>query len=78
MRLTDKKAAIAAAFNYCIGLIVLLAGCNLAKCAFSKGSPKQLIKEMRTPITRKPGSDVKQDFEYKRCGVASIFIVNDS
>ncbi len=40
-------------------------------------SPKQLIKETRTPIERKPGSDAKEDFEYERCGVANIFMVNE-
>lgn len=40
-------------------------------------SPKQLIKETRTPIKRKPGSDAKEDFEYERCGVANIFMVNE-
>lgn len=40
-------------------------------------SPKQLIKETRTPIERKPGYDAKEDFEYERCGVANIFMVNE-
>ena len=40
-------------------------------------SPKQLIKETRTPIEMKPGSDAKEDFEYERCGVANIFMVNE-
>jgi hypothetical protein len=40
-------------------------------------SPKQLIKETRTPIKRKPGCDAKEDFEYERCGVANIFMVNE-
>ncbi len=40
-------------------------------------SPKQLIKETRTPIAMKPGSDAKEDFEYERCGVANIFMVNE-
>jgi hypothetical protein len=40
-------------------------------------SPKQLIKETRSPIERKPGSDAKEDFEYERCGVANIFMVNE-
>lgn len=40
-------------------------------------SPKQLIKETRVPIERKPGSDAKEDFEYERCGVANIFMVNE-
>ena len=36
-------------------------------------SPKQLIKESRTAIERKPGHDAKEDYEYERCGVANIF-----
>jgi len=40
-------------------------------------SPKQLIKETRTPIERKPGSDAKEDYEYERCGVANIFMANE-
>ena len=33
-------------------------------------SPKQLIKESRTAIERKPGHDAKEDYEYERvwCG----------
>lgn len=37
-------------------------------------SPKQLIKECRLPLQRKPGSDEKQDYEYERCGVVDIFM----
>lgn len=40
-------------------------------------SPKQLIKETRSPIAMKPGSDAKEDFEYERCGVVNIFMVNE-
>jgi hypothetical protein len=40
-------------------------------------SPKQLIKETRIPIERKPGSDAKEDFEYERCGVTNIFMVKE-
>ena len=40
-------------------------------------SPKQLIKETRQSIERKPGSDARVDFEYERCGVANIFMVNE-
>jgi hypothetical protein len=40
-------------------------------------SPKQLIKETRMPLERKPGSDAKVDYEYERCGVANIFMVNE-
>jgi hypothetical protein len=40
-------------------------------------SPRQLIKETRLSLKRKPGSDEKQDYEYERCGVANIFMVNE-
>ena len=40
-------------------------------------SPKQLIKETRLPEERKPGCDAREDFEYERCGVANIFMVNE-
>ena len=40
-------------------------------------SPKQLIKETRIPIERKPGRDAREDFEYERCGVANIFMANE-
>ena len=40
-------------------------------------SPKQLIKQTRIPISRKPGQDEKQDYEYSRQGVANIFMANE-
>lgn len=40
-------------------------------------SPKQLIKETRLPLERKPGSDAKADYEYERCGMANVFMVNE-
>jgi hypothetical protein len=40
-------------------------------------SPKQLIKETRTPIAATPGHVAKEDYEYERCGVANIFMVNE-
>jgi transposase len=40
-------------------------------------SPKQLIKQTCLPIERKPGSDLREDYEYERCGVANIFMVNE-
>lgn len=40
-------------------------------------SPKQLIKESRTAIERKPGHDAKEDYEYERCGVVNIFMANE-
>lgn len=40
-------------------------------------SPKQLIKQTRLPIAAKKGSDLKEDYEYERCGVANIFMANE-
>ena len=37
-------------------------------------SPKQLIAETKTPIPSKPGSSVRYDYEYRRCGVCNIFM----
>ena len=40
-------------------------------------SPKQLIKQTRIPIARKPGKDTREDYEYSRQGVANIFMANE-
>ena len=37
-------------------------------------SPKQLIAETRTPITASPGQPIKDDYEYRRCGVCNVFL----
>ncbi len=37
-------------------------------------SPKQLIAETRTPITASPGQPIKNDYEYRRCGVCNVFL----
>ena len=37
-------------------------------------SPKQLIGETKVPITASPGQPAKYDYEYKRCGVCTIFM----
>ncbi len=37
-------------------------------------SPKQLIAETRTSITASPGQPIKDDYEYRRCGVCNIFL----
>ncbi len=37
-------------------------------------SPKQLIAETRTSITASPGQPIKDDYEYRRCGVYNIFL----
>lgn len=40
-------------------------------------SPKQLIKEIRTPIKARTGRLEKYDYEYARCGVCSIFLASE-
>jgi len=40
-------------------------------------SPKQLIKETKQPISAKPGSLAKFDYEYERCGVCNIFLASE-
>lgn len=37
-------------------------------------SPKQLIGEMKIPISASPGQPAKHDYEYKRNGVCNIFM----
>lgn len=40
-------------------------------------SPKQLIKETKQTISASPGNLAKHDYEYERCGVCNIFMVNE-
>ena len=40
-------------------------------------SPKQLIAEIKTPISAAPGKPAKYDYEYKRCGVCNIFMASE-
>lgn len=40
-------------------------------------SPKQLIREVKTPIKAKPRSGEKYDYEYERRGVCNIFMANE-
>lgn len=40
-------------------------------------TPKQLIKETRTPIKGGPGHLERHDYEYERCGVCNIFMANE-
>ena len=37
-------------------------------------SPKQLIGEIKTPISALPGQIAKYDYEYKRYGICNIFM----
>ena len=34
-------------------------------------TPRQLIRETRTPIPARPGQLERQDYEYERCGVCT-------
>lgn len=40
-------------------------------------SPKQLIAETRDPLPMKPGEPARFDYEYRRCGVCSIFVASE-
>ncbi len=40
-------------------------------------SPKQLIGETRDPLPMKPGEPTRFDYEYRRCGVCSIFLASE-
>ena len=40
-------------------------------------SPKQLIRETRTPLAPKPGRVARYDYEYERCGVCNIFMAGE-
>lgn len=37
-------------------------------------SPRQLIRETRTPRAGRRGSAARQDYEYERCGVCNVFL----
>ena len=37
--------------------------------------PKQLLSETREPLPVTPGKPARQDYEYKRGGVADVFMV---
>jgi len=37
--------------------------------------PKQLVGELRVPLPRYPGQPARYDYEYKRNGVANIFMI---
>jgi transposase len=40
-------------------------------------SPKQLIRETRVPTKMRIGQAARRDFEYERCWVCNIFMVNE-
>jgi len=37
--------------------------------------PKQLVAEVRVPLSRRPGQPARYDYEYKRNGVGNIFMM---
>ena len=37
-------------------------------------SPRQLIRETRLPLTAKPATSERYDYEYERCGVCNVFM----
>lgn len=40
-------------------------------------TPRQLIRETRTPIPACPGQPERQDYEYERCGVCNVFMASE-
>lgn len=40
-------------------------------------APKQLIAETRVPIPAVPGQPARYDYEYRRCGVCTIFLAGE-
>ena len=40
-------------------------------------SSKQLVSEVRAPLPPRPGTPARQDYEYKREGVANLFMVSE-
>lgn len=40
-------------------------------------TPRQLIRETRTPIPARPGQPEREDYEYERCGVCNVFMANE-
>jgi hypothetical protein len=40
-------------------------------------TPRQLIRETRTPIPARPGRAERQDYEYERCGVCNVFMASE-
>ena len=40
-------------------------------------SSKQLVSEVRAPLPARPGTPARQDYEYKREGVANLFMISE-
>jgi len=39
--------------------------------------PKQLVSEVRIPLPTRPGTQARHDYEYKREGVANLFMISE-
>jgi hypothetical protein len=39
--------------------------------------PKQLVSEVRSPLPTRPGAPARHDYEYKREGVANLFMISE-
>jgi hypothetical protein len=39
--------------------------------------PKQLVSEVRMPLPTRPGTPARHDYEYKREGVANLFLISE-
>jgi len=39
--------------------------------------PKQLVSEVRVPLPTRPGAPARYDYEYKREGVANLFMISE-
>ncbi len=40
-------------------------------------TPRQLIREMRTPVPMGPGQPARHDYEYRRCGTCNVFMATE-
>ncbi len=40
-------------------------------------TPRQLIREMRTPVPMGPGRPARHDYEYRRCGTCNVFMATE-
>ncbi len=40
-------------------------------------TPRQLIRETRTPIPARAGQPERHDYEYERCGVCNVFMASE-
>ena len=40
-------------------------------------TPRQLIRETRTPLAPQPGRLERHDYEYERCGVCNVFMATE-